>query len=409
MNQIAPAGAADTTHASEIAPRRMTAENPNLDIWLRNEPTDVYVSEDGDRKTLKPIEGRGYKGSSVNGTYVVKRLTAEFGPVGIGWAPEPVSEEWKQGGPIIKNGEVVGHEIVHILKIKFWYVAQDGRRGEFYQFGQTAFVSKNGHTDEEAPKKSLTDALTKSASWLGVAADIHLGLWDDNKYTERRFELEEEIRAEARREAQLSLPYNYINSKGDLFRAKNAAAWVEEWLSRAKQIAGINKDNLRQAWATNAEAIASTRLADEAAVEQVEKAVKALLDGKPQDKAEPDPKPAAAAQSDSPPPNADGPPEPTRDAIPFYHPDGKLYTAQTNGNGPAPRHWLLWWNRALVAFTKKDAETLASLNAWAEKNAAYRAFLTNEFPEFDKEAGAALEKARGRISGFPGDQATGGK
>ena len=37
-------------------------------------------------------------------------------------------------------------------------------------------------TDEEAPKKSLTDALSKAMSWLGFAADIHLGRWDDNKY-----------------------------------------------------------------------------------------------------------------------------------------------------------------------------------------------------------------------------------
>jgi hypothetical protein len=36
--------------------------------------------------------------------------------------------------------------------------------------------------DEDAPKKSLTDAITKAASHLGIAANIFLGRWDDNKY-----------------------------------------------------------------------------------------------------------------------------------------------------------------------------------------------------------------------------------
>ena len=30
-------------------------------------------------------------------------------------------------------------------------------------------------TDEDAPKRSLADALAKAASWLGVAAGIRLG------------------------------------------------------------------------------------------------------------------------------------------------------------------------------------------------------------------------------------------
>ena len=36
--------------------------------------------------------------------------------------------------------------------------------------------------DEDAPKKSLTDAIIKAASHLGIAANIFLGRWDDQKY-----------------------------------------------------------------------------------------------------------------------------------------------------------------------------------------------------------------------------------
>ena len=46
-------------------------------------------------------------------------------------------------------------------------------------------MSLNFH-DEEAPKKSITDAMTKCLSLLGFAAEIHLGLYDDNKYASDR-------------------------------------------------------------------------------------------------------------------------------------------------------------------------------------------------------------------------------
>ena len=43
-------------------------------------------------------------------------------------------------------------------------------QGEVTHFGQTTFVGANKHglfTDEEAPKKSLTDATNKALSMLG--------------------------------------------------------------------------------------------------------------------------------------------------------------------------------------------------------------------------------------------------
>jgi hypothetical protein len=57
--------------------------------------------------------------------------------------------------------------------------------GKVKHYGATTFVGedKNGvFTDEEAPKKSLTDALTKALSMWGFSADVFLGLYDDNKY-----------------------------------------------------------------------------------------------------------------------------------------------------------------------------------------------------------------------------------
>ena len=95
-----------------------------------------------------------------------------------------VNEQLITGAPHTSEGVVIANDIIHKLHVKFWYV-RDGMRGEIEQFGQTQMVGKNKngfYTDEEAPKKSMTDAMSKCLSLLGFSADIHLGLYDDNKY-----------------------------------------------------------------------------------------------------------------------------------------------------------------------------------------------------------------------------------
>jgi hypothetical protein len=42
---------------------------------------------------------------------------------------------------------------------------------------------RNGKVDEDAPKKAMTDGLTKALSHLGFNADVFLGKFDGNKYT----------------------------------------------------------------------------------------------------------------------------------------------------------------------------------------------------------------------------------
>ena len=134
-------------------------------------------------KTFK--RAGGFSGTAVNATYVARRLTEAFGPAGIGWGVTIHEERILEGAPIrTQDGQVIAQTMIHVLRCGLWYEL-NGKKGEVQQFGQTTFVGQNKYgafTDEEAPKKSLTDAMTKCASLLGVAADIHLGLYDDNKY-----------------------------------------------------------------------------------------------------------------------------------------------------------------------------------------------------------------------------------
>lgn len=140
----------------------------NLAIWQKVETTDP--------KYTKPITGRGYNGTSTNATYLVRKATSVFGPCGIGWGVNVLAEGLLDGADGSK---------VHRVHIRLWYIL-DGKRGEVEHFGQTEFCGKRASgkwfTDEEAPKKSMTDAMLKALSLIGFAADIHLGMYDDNKY-----------------------------------------------------------------------------------------------------------------------------------------------------------------------------------------------------------------------------------
>ncbi len=140
----------------------------NKALWQR-----AYVT---DPRAVKAITGKQYKGNSPKPYWIVERLTDEFGPCGIGWGFTILNERFERFSDT---------DTLHIAAVRFWYVL-DGQRGELEQIGQTksSYVTSSGNfmLDEDAPKKSVTDALVKCASYLGFAGDIFSGRWDDSKY-----------------------------------------------------------------------------------------------------------------------------------------------------------------------------------------------------------------------------------
>lgn len=154
-----------------------TPEN-NLELWEKFEETNP-------KYTKNFTKSGGFKGTSVNSTFVSKILTEAFGPWGFGWGWNIIDERYIEGAPLDAKSLETGREVVHVIRLSLWY-EWNGKRQECPpHFGQTTFVGKNKYgpfTDEEAPKKSVTDAVTKSASMLGMAADIFSGRYDDNKY-----------------------------------------------------------------------------------------------------------------------------------------------------------------------------------------------------------------------------------
>lgn len=152
----------------------------NLKLWNSVEKTPV--------EHTKKIEGKSYQGTSPKPHYLVHKATETFGPIGIGWGFTIEDERVEEGA---------GGERMHIARVKVWY-KWGGERGEVEHIGGTQFsgVRSSGKpfNDEDAPKKSVTDALIKALSMIGFAGDIFMGRYDDSKYVS---ELREEAKAEA--------------------------------------------------------------------------------------------------------------------------------------------------------------------------------------------------------------------
>jgi hypothetical protein len=177
-----------TTQRNDAAP----FDYEGLELWESVCETDPAYTKEFKRSG-------GFVGTAINATYLMRRATEKWGPCGTGWGWEIVEERILDGGPITtKDGHNLGTEKVHVIRLQLWYRDGECTRKLPPHFGQTTFVGSNKYgafTDEEAPKKSLTDALTKSLSMLGFAADVHLGLFDDNKYVQdmrRKFDQQEQ-------------------------------------------------------------------------------------------------------------------------------------------------------------------------------------------------------------------------
>lgn len=195
----------------------------NLSIWnalFKTDPAHV-----------KPITGKSYNGSSPKPQYVIMRLTEQFGPVGKGFGWQVLASEYVDGKP---HEEC--RERLHQCRIRFWWKDDDGEHSVESSGGTKALYKTNNGKwidDEDAEKKSLTDAITKAASWLGVAGDIFMGRWDDSKYQD---ELRREKAAESESDAGLAViaAINDASTLDDL-----QAIWAKHSKSPVAKLAGV--------------------------------------------------------------------------------------------------------------------------------------------------------------------------
>lgn len=193
----------------------------NMKLWQ-----SVCVT---DPKAVKPITGKQYKGHSPKPYWVIQRATEVFGPCGLGWGVQILSERFER----------FADEALHIAHVKVWYM-QDGKRCEIEQMGQTraAYTSAAGKNivDEDAPKKSATDGMVKCLSMLGFAGDIFSGQWDDSKYVEWAGQETQ------RREAPLITAEQAAEIKALLQDTNSDTKAFLAWISKGAGIAVANVD-----------------------------------------------------------------------------------------------------------------------------------------------------------------------
>ena len=136
--------------------------NKNMKIWETLSKTNPEFT--------KPLPGYGGKTlTTIDPMYQIQMMTDLFGPVGLGWKYK-VDYKYIDG--------LVFAEVT----IKYF-------TNEWHEYGPVCSVQNlsksNNKLDDEAPKKAMTDAMTKAFSHLGMSADVFLGKFDDSKYVEQ--------------------------------------------------------------------------------------------------------------------------------------------------------------------------------------------------------------------------------
>ena len=161
----------------------------NMRIW------DSFPKTD--EKYTKAANVDGNKQTSLSGNYMVKLATSALGPIGIGWGYKVIVDRMDETKPCMINqgsattqpvfmvidGKTVW-ELNHTIMVEFWNGTKDNT---FEQFGHTKYRYMKADlskvvVDNEYAKKSLTDAMKKCLSLIGVCADVFMGEFDDQDY-----------------------------------------------------------------------------------------------------------------------------------------------------------------------------------------------------------------------------------
>lgn len=125
--------------------------------------------------TQKFTRGGGFKGTAIKPMFSYRRMTEEFGPCGKGWGV---------GEPTFHVVPGAENETLVYCTASVWYRHEDAECRVFGVGGDKVInkFSSGLKSDDEAFKKAFTDAVTNALKLIGVGADVHMGMFDDNKY-----------------------------------------------------------------------------------------------------------------------------------------------------------------------------------------------------------------------------------
>jgi len=138
----------------------------NLNLWNRLGKTDPAHTKQFNR-------AGGFKGTALKPQWAIKQLTDQFGPCGVGWG---VLEQ-----PSFQVVQADKETLVYCT-VSAWH---GDKANVLWGVGGDKVVTarqSGSFCDDEAFKKAFTDAVMNAFKFIGVGADIHMGLFDDSKY-----------------------------------------------------------------------------------------------------------------------------------------------------------------------------------------------------------------------------------
>jgi hypothetical protein len=132
----------------------------NTDLWDKLGRTDPKHTKGFSR-------AGGFKGTAIKPMWAFRRMTEEFGACGIGWGINQPAFQ------VVPSGD--GETLVYCT-VSIWHGSRDQI---VFGVGGDKVVSKRrdggSFSDDEAFKKSFTDAITNALKLIGVGADVHMG------------------------------------------------------------------------------------------------------------------------------------------------------------------------------------------------------------------------------------------
>lgn len=127
-------------------------------------------------EATKQFSNGSFSGTDINPMWRIKKLTELFGPCGIGWYYDVVSE----------RSEVHGDMTMAIVDLNLYIKVGENWSKPIYGTGgnQLVKMTKSGaRPSDEGYKMALTDALSVACKALGIGADVYFSR-DKTKYTQ---------------------------------------------------------------------------------------------------------------------------------------------------------------------------------------------------------------------------------
>lgn len=123
------------------------------------------------KEAQKDFTNGRFSGTDINPMWRIKKLTELFGPAGIGWYYEVLSERAEEHGDVV----------IAVVDLNLYVKWQGDWSKPIYGTGGNVLLRK-GQTSDEGYKMALTDALSVACKALGIGADIYFAK-DKTKYT----------------------------------------------------------------------------------------------------------------------------------------------------------------------------------------------------------------------------------